>query len=124
MGVGLRFVWKEFRAWMAEWQATQDKARADEREKQRIWEAAQSEGWQRFLQEIESHHGRENERNRSTLSEAVESMKQIAMVVQNLNQTVTNHILEDNARFAVLLSREQHEQIERMLHPEKKGKGE
>lgn len=121
MGFALRFIWKEFKAWMAEWQASQDKARAEERDKQRAWEAAQNQGWQNFMQKIETHHTDEEARNRTTLAEVVASMESIAQAVKGLNQTLSDHILEDAARFEVLLSQDQRATVERKTQPRRSG---
>jgi flagellar biosynthesis/type III secretory pathway M-ring protein FliF/YscJ len=112
IGVGARTMWREYRAFME----VQDKKRDDERDKQRSWEenqdALRDGRWQGFITAMKIEQAKENEADRISIANLAVVIEGMRKAVEQLTLTLRNHILEDDARFDVLLRPEQKSAIE------------
>lgn len=122
IGLGARAMWKEYRSWMDE----QDKKRSAERIDQRNWEeeqdALRDERWQSFIQAMKIEQAKESEADRKSIADLAEVIKGMHKAVEELTHTLKDHILEDNARFDVLLNPDQKTAVSDVkTQPKKKG---
>lgn len=112
IGLGARAMWREYQAWMEK----QDVKRSDERDKQRSWEESQDrlrdDRWQGFIATMKADQARESEADRKTITNLADVIEGMRKAVEQLTFTLKNHILEDDARFDVLLTPEQKSAIE------------
>lgn len=121
IGLGAKAMWREYRAWTE----GQDAKRADERKTQRRWEEDQDrlrdERWQSFIQAMKIEQAKESEADRKTISNLAEVIEGMRRAVEQLTVTLKNHIIEDDARFDVLLNPEQKSAVEEVkTQPRKK----
>lgn len=131
LGLGARAMWREYTNWKdkqddkrAADQKKQDELRAAERQTQREWEAEQDalrdERWQSFIQAMKLEAARESEADRKSITDLAEVIRGMGRAVEALTVTVKNHILEDAARFDVLLTPEQKASVDVKTQPRKK----
>jgi flagellar biosynthesis/type III secretory pathway M-ring protein FliF/YscJ len=112
IGLGARAMWREYRAWMD----VQDTKRSDERTAQRKWEEEQDskrdQSWQSFIAEMQDRHEADSAADRIKLSELADVIRKLVDQVTGLNKTLSEHIIEDAARFDVLLKPDQKQAVE------------
>lgn len=120
IGLGARAMWREYRSWMDE----QDGKRIEERKTQRAWEEEQDElrdsRWQSFIQDMQIAHAKESEADRKQIGQLAEVIQDMRVAVQTLTETLKSHIIEDNARFDVLLNSDQKAAVDVKTQPRKK----
>jgi flagellar biosynthesis/type III secretory pathway M-ring protein FliF/YscJ len=121
IGWGARAMWREYRTWMD----VQDTKRSEEHAKQREWEeeqdALRDERWQSFIQAMKIEQAKESEADRKSIAALADVIQGMRRAVETLTETLKGHILEDNARFEVLLSPDQRASIDAKAQPKKKG---
>jgi flagellar biosynthesis/type III secretory pathway M-ring protein FliF/YscJ len=121
IALGARAMWREYRSWMD----TQDDKHSKERETQRAWEeeqdALRDERWQSFIQAMKIEQAKESEADRKSIAALADVIQGMRRAVETLTETLKGHILEDNARFEVLLSPDQRASIDAKTQPKKKG---
>lgn len=104
---------REYKAWVRE----QNKARSDEREKQREWQSEQDHkrdsSWQSFINGMQVRLEQESAEDRERLTELTREIKNLAETIASLRVDFNEHVLEDKARFNVLLT---DDQVERVNH--------
>jgi len=131
LGLGARSMWREYTKWKeaqdtkaTEAQSKQDKERTEEREKQREWEAEQDalrdERWQSFIAAMKVEQAKESEADRKSIADLAAVIRDMSSAVGVLTETLKNHILEDTARFDVLLTPEQKASVDVKTQPRKK----
>lgn len=110
---GIFILWKQFTGWSEK----QDGKREAERERARAWQASQDEkrdtGYQSLIREMQDRHEADSAADRVKLSELAGVIRQLVEQVTGLNQTLSEHIIEDSARFDVLLSEGQKTEVVR-----------
>lgn len=109
LGIGGMAFWKQFRASVKEdreWRADQD----EKRDKQ----------WQEFMDDMQSRHEADSAADRIKLTEMAQILGKLSDAVNSVTSTLRDHIVEDNARFDVLLTDAQKASVARATQPRRK----
>lgn len=119
VGIGGKAVWREVKLFINE----QDLARSKERQTQRLWEEEQEKlreaRWQSFFTGMQLEQARENEEGRKSISNLADVIQGMKSALETLTITLRNHIIEDDARFAVLLDEAQKASVDVKTRPRK-----
>lgn len=95
---GVFFLWKQFTSWSEK----QDEKRDAERERTREWQGKQDEkrdaGYQTLIRELQSRHEADSAADRDKLTELTEVIRRLVEQVTGLNQSLSEHISDENAR--------------------------
>ncbi len=112
---GIYLLWKQFFGWSEQ----QDAKRSDERERNRAWQAEQSDkrdaGYQALIRELQDRHEADSAADRLRMGELADVIRRLVEQVTGLNKTLSEHIIEDQARFTVLLDDVQKSEIDRQM---------
>lgn len=122
MGLGLRTIWREYKAWALQ----EGEKREQEHEKQRAWQresdAVRDARWQKLITDLQCTNLAETDRTRSQLSQIFDALRQLTESSEQVNsslrlltEVLSKHIAVDDARFAVLFNLDQQERVKAVI---------